>query len=135
MTLPLNLNSVRTPRALVLPRISLPDPFLDEGDFADELLGFDSIDVLTYSISRITLPIARCLYVEGTPPHRAKSLRVSGTHAKLWIGYTDTTPTAYVGSANATSMTLNEIMYRATPKMSVILADYFNDLWTANQPA
>jgi hypothetical protein len=119
---------------LKLPKLALPDPFLDEHDFLSELYGFDSLDVLTYSVSRISLPITRCIYVEGVPPQRAKSLRVSGTHAKLWIGYTDTTPVAYVGSANATSMTLNEIMYRATPKMSVLLADYFNDLWIANQP-
>lgn len=136
MKIPLNLSHIPTPPPLRLGRLSLPPPFYDGYDFADSLFYADSIDVLTYSISPIRWKINRAIYCEGTPPSSClQSIRVSGTHAKLWLVTSpDHTTTAYVGSANATAMTLNEIVYRCTPTESFKLRTYFNTLWDLNQP-
>jgi hypothetical protein len=117
-----------------LRRSSPPKPFLSEFHFIRELAHYDFVDCLTYSVSPEIPHLRRVIYVVGRPPRRCETIQVSGTHAKLWIGHTDGKKQAYVGSANATAMTLFELVYKATPEQTRDLVDYFEDLWKLNAP-
>ncbi len=112
-----------------------PKPFLSEVQFNRELDKCDHIDCLTYSISFDVCKLRRVIYVVGRPPRAAKSIQVSGTHAKLWLCYDKADNCqAYVGSANATAMTLFELVYKATTEQTRDLVDYFESLWKLNTP-
>lgn len=114
-----------------------PDCFFGSDGFARRLKAFAHCDVITYSVSRAfcDCKINRLLYVVGEPPSHASAIKVEGTHMKLWICYKSksSAPTAFIGSANATDMTLHELMYEATPTQSAELATYFQHIWDLNQ--
>lgn len=109
--------------------------------FAHALRNYDHFDILTYTISPMHIfamrEIKRLIYCVGKPPRKvSKSIRVSGTHAKIWICYKrkdDKTPDVFIGSANATEMTLHEIMIRLTGDKALVLTKHFNYLWENNQ--
>ena len=114
-----------------------PSGFHTAYDFTKRLHAFAHCDVITYSVSRAfcDCKINRLLYVVGEPPSHASAIKVEGTHMKLWICYKSksSAPTAFIGSANATDMTLHELMYEATPTQSTELAAYFQHIWDLNQ--
>lgn len=104
-----------------------------EATFSYELNKYTTLDVLTYTISPLPLPISRLLYAVGTPSFRVKqSRRISGSHAKIWICYKDVdqkTFDVFLGSANATSMTLHELMVKLLPAQACAVLTHFNRLW------
>lgn len=143
--IPTNLNSVKLPkelrRDLNHERYIADDGNLfTEQSFHEQLDSYDHFDILTYSITPMYIftarPIHRLLYHVGNVPKTTKrAIQVSGTHAKLWICYrspNDKFPDIFIGSANATEMTLHEILIRATGKQANPLFDHFNRIWQLN---
>jgi hypothetical protein len=108
--------------------------------FNKQLHLYHHFDILTYTINScsyfISHPIHRLLYSEGRVPRNTlKSIRLAGTHAKLWICYhkdNDIAPDVFIGSANATEMTLHELMIHVTPQQASILIQHFNSIWKAH---
>jgi hypothetical protein len=111
-----------------------------EATFASALYLYACFDVLTYSISSSALfknrPIRRLIYGVGSPPVSTEaSIQLSHTHAKLWICYNTKPgcpPDVYIGSANATDMTLLELIIKVNSPQARMLVEYFNLLWKAN---
>lgn len=139
-----DLNKVRLPQTITLitkrERESLAEHgIFDEHTFRKVLGNYTSFDIITYSVSR-AVPIAssridRLIYVVGNVPYHAKrTLRVDGTHVKLWLCHTKKDTHAYVGSCNATDLTLHDLLIRADAKQTKLLISYFNSLWDLNQP-
>lgn len=119
--------------------------FNGSGIFTDEMFArtlgiYSHFDILTYSITPMaifhTRPIHRLIYHTGQVPRNTKkSIRLSGTHAKLWICHQDSARKAvhvYLGSANATSMTLHELIVRLTDSQALIARKHFDKLWENN---
>lgn len=107
--------------------------------FLIRLREFHSCDVLTYTyssqITRYIVP-SRVIFSVGPTPLRCTSCRVTSTHAKLFICYTSPRciePVAFIGSANATDMTLHELMVQLTPAQSSLALQHFNKLWELNK--
>jgi hypothetical protein len=109
--------------------------------FHHALSNYHHFDILTYTISPMHVfgvrEIHRLMFCVGKPPRKTKRhIRISCSHAKLWICYrtaTDTDPHVYLGSANATEMTLHELMVRVTGDGTRSLIKHFNYLWENNQ--
>ena len=107
--------------------------------FAYVLRNYDSFDILPYSISRMHLfdhaPIARLIFAVGTPPRQTKEkIQLAGTHAKLWLCYRRGAVDAYIGSSNATEMTLLELVVKLDIPQTLAAKRYFEQLWTLNKP-
>ena len=108
--------------------------------FLAELYRYHSFDIITYTIMSFHLfrihPIRRLIYGVGKPPLATKSsVRLSHTHAELWLCYRsekDLTPDVYVGSANATDMTIFDLMIKVNSRQAKTLVGYFNLLWKLN---
>lgn len=111
-----------------------------EQNFLRELYRYHSFDICTYTIMSFHLfrlhPIRRLIYGVGKPPLATKqSVVLSHTHAKLWLCYRsekDLTPDVYVGSANATDMTILDLMIKVNSRQAKTLIGYFNLLWKIN---
>jgi hypothetical protein len=111
-----------------------------EQNFLRELYRYHSFDILTYTIMSFHLfrlhPIRRLIYGVGKPPLATKnSVQLSHTHAKLWICYRtekDLVPDVFVGSANATDMTILDLMIKVNSRQAKTLIGYFNLLWNIN---
>jgi len=144
-----NLNHVKTPKPLLRhesPRVrkmeaEMQEEFIfTEDRFLSKLRTYHSFDVATYTIMSFALfrksPIRRLIYGVGIPPlGTALSVHVSHTHAKLWLCYkspTDNSPDVYVGSANATDMTILDLMIKVNSRQAKTLIGYFNLLWELN---
>ncbi len=113
--------------------------FTEQG-FIQELSQYHSFDILTYSISPFSLffsrPIRRLIYGVGIPPRfTSNHIKRTHTHAKLWICYkypADKEPGVYLGSANATDMTILDLMIKVNKDQSKLLTEYFDLLWDVN---
>lgn len=111
-----------------------------EQTFLRELHSYHSFDILTYTVMSFRLfkfhPIRRLIYGVGNPPVDTKrSIQLSHTHAKLWLCYRtekDLTPDVFVGSANATDMTILDLMIKVNSRQANTLIGYFNLLWNIN---
>jgi hypothetical protein len=111
-----------------------------EQTFLERLHYYHSFDILTYSVMSFRVfrlhPIRRLIYGVGNPPLATKaSVQLSHTHAKLWICYRDekdNTPDVFVGSANATDMTILDLMVKVNSRQAKTLIGYFNLLWNIN---
>jgi hypothetical protein len=72
----------------------------------------------------------------GTPPIGTEAaVQLSHTHAKIWICYHKIlhhTPDVYLGSANATDMTILDLMIKVNAPQARELITYFDELWHAN---
>jgi len=106
-------------------------------EFYEILTKYKYFDILTYSISPMALfwdrPIKRLIYAVGIPPRNtAKRVQLSGTHAKLWLCYSKSTVDAYIGSANATEMTIHDLTVKLTPTQTLSAKRHFDDLWNLN---
>jgi hypothetical protein len=133
-----NLNHIHTPPELKTDFLHFPSWFLSETEFMTRITKFTHIDVLTYSVSPHITNLRRVIYCEGLPPRTAESIRVSGTHIKLWLCYKHKCPTTlpevFIGSANATLMTLKEIMHKTHPESWKHFQTYYEKLWSLNLP-
>jgi hypothetical protein len=140
----LNLNHVKLPRTIThiskREREKLAEHgIFDEYTFCHILGSYTAFDIFTYSVSR-SMPIAgsrinRLIYSVGQPPiHVKQTLRLEGTHVKLWICSNSKDTHAYVGSCNATDLTIHDLLIRADPKQTKLLIAYFNSIWDLNQP-
>jgi hypothetical protein len=116
------------------------DGIYTEHTFLTTLHLYASFDILTYSVAPFKIfvrhPIKRLIYSVGTPPMATElSVQLTHTHAKLWICYNtrpNTPPDVYVGSANATDMTLLDLLIKANYRQSKVLVEYFDLLWKSN---
>lgn len=144
-----NLNQVNAPKPLKRNEVlsvvnmehSMQTEFIfTENNFLKELQNYKAFDILTYTISPFALfrshPIRRLIYGAGKPPLSTKaSIQCTHTHAKLWICYKndqDITPDVFVGSANATDMTILDIVIKVNSRQAKTLIGYFNLLWIIN---
>lgn len=143
-----DLNRVRTPKAIKREtrqiqkhEHEMQEEFIfTEQTFLNVLCNYRAFDILTYSVMPFklfnTCPIRRLVYGVGTPPRGcAKALQLTHTHAKLWICYrndTDKSPDVYVGSANATDMTILDLTIKVNSRQAKTLIEYFNLLWDIN---
>lgn len=130
-----SLNNVVTPPSIIRAKALLPIDFCGPVAFSQRIDSYIYVDVLTYSISPYFTNIRRAIYCEGNPPRKTESIHVCGNHSKLWICYiTKKLFDVYIGSANATAMTLQEIMYKVSATQAHALRSYFDELWTINLP-
>lgn len=143
-----DLNRVRTPRAIKRETLQIQkherdlqlECILTEQSFLTTLYNYKSFDVITYSVMPFRLfttrPIRRLIYGVGTPPSGTHAaIQLTHTHAKLWLCYAserDKTPDVYVGSANATDMTILDLTIKVNPCQAKTLIGYFNLLWDIN---
>lgn len=148
----LNLNHVKTPKPILrhesskvreMERSMQEECIFTENNFLVQLHKYHSFDILTYTIMSFGLfrlrPIRRLIYGVGNPPLGTKSaVQVSHSHAKLWLCYkyeNDPTPDVFMGSANATDMTILDLMVRVNSRQAKTLIGYFNLLWNINYKA
>ena len=132
-----SLNHIVTPPPINLTDCWLPNGFYDSTNFIHAICRYDHLDVVTYSVSPHVTNLRRVIYVEGIPPRAALSCRVTATHMKLWLAYPkhSAIPDVFIGSANATAMTLHELMYKVSPSQAKALQEYFTELWANNHKA
>jgi len=148
----LNLNNVKTPKPILrhesskvreMERSMQEECIFTENNFLVQLHKYHSFDIITYTIMPFGLfrlrPIRRLIYGVGNPPMGTKSsIQVSHSHAKLWLCYkyeNDPTPDVFMGSANATDMTILDLMVRVNSRQAKTLIGYFNLLWNINHKA
>lgn len=111
-----------------------------EDRFAQALYNYSHFDVITYSVMGFDIflrrPIKRLIYGVGTPPITTLChVQVTHCHAKLWLCYNtkpNCPPDVYVGSANATDMTILDLMIKVNSRQAATLIGYFNLLWNIN---
>jgi hypothetical protein len=143
-----DLNGVKTPgeinrkgRILRLQEDKLHGEFVfTEKTFLSALQHYASFDILTFTIASIPLfssrHIKRLIYGVGNPPTNTKaSIQLTHTHAKIWICYhrmPHHVPDVYLGSANATDMTLLELVVKTNAVQARELTKYFDLLWEDN---
>ena len=107
---------------------------LDGDALYDALCDSAYVDAITYSFSAMAgVQYRRIMVGTGHGPNNA--IHVSGTHAKLYITYDKRDrPTAYIGSMNAVSPTLFELVVQLNQKQSKAMAEWFEEVWKLNNP-
>lgn len=97
---------------------------------------YTKLDLISYTITpainKLGIPIDRCI-VQIAPKDIEGAMVVTGTHAKLYIGYKRNKPTAYIGSANAVNSQSLELLVKCTPQQSQALKTWFDKTWKRNK--
>lgn len=126
-------DSGRVPKQLRYGSITIPS-VLDGVELKTALESAEYVDCITYTYTPFaSVKFRRAIVGNGRGP--ANAILVRGTHAKMYITYDKRDcPTAYIGSMNAVSPTLFELVVQLNTKQSIAAAEYFEELWRLNNP-
>lgn len=107
-----------------------------------ELCGADHVDAIVYSFSRralLSVPFRRLIVssegsctLYGTFNHTLRVKVVSQSHAKMYLAWTGAHCTCFIGSMNAVSPTLFELMVQLDKRQTKHAITYFDELWKLN---